>query len=157
MYQLFAYYPDQLPMSVISQKKPTTLGNHHVKGFHDRFTQAREKWGVKCHMNFWTPCITLYVLYRQIDPLQNTIQPLQEHVQVLQSSKNMFRHIMKSQGGQFFDNGRFRALETTVKAEKLSSIAFLKQIDLSIEQKRSQLEQLQREKCVLWRLALRKT
>ena len=56
MYQLFAYYPDQLPMSVIPQKKPTTLCNHHIKGFHDRFTQAREKWGVKCHMNFWTPC-----------------------------------------------------------------------------------------------------
>ena len=57
MYQLFAYYPDQLPMSVISQKKPTTLGNHHVKGFHDQSTQARGKWGVKCHTNFWTPCI----------------------------------------------------------------------------------------------------
>ena len=56
MYQLFAYYPDQLPMSVISQKKPTTLGNHHIKGFHDQSTKAREKWGVKCHTNLWTPC-----------------------------------------------------------------------------------------------------
>ena len=56
MYRPVAYYPDQLPMSVIPQKKTTTLGNHHVEGFHDLSTQAREKWGVKNHMNFWTPC-----------------------------------------------------------------------------------------------------
>ena len=47
----------QLPMSVMPQKKPTTLDNHHIEGFHDRSTQAREKWGVKISTNFWTPCI----------------------------------------------------------------------------------------------------
>ena len=56
MYQLFAYYPDQLPMRIIPQKKATTLGNHHVKGFHDLSTQFREKGGVKNCTNFWTPC-----------------------------------------------------------------------------------------------------
>ena len=60
MYRPVAYYPEQLPMSVIPQKKPCSLGYHHVEGFCDLSTRAREKWGVKFATNFWTPCRWLF-------------------------------------------------------------------------------------------------
>ena len=60
---------------------------------------------------------------------------------------------MKSLREQFFDAGRLRALETTVKAEIFPVIKLPQQIDLSIEQKRSRLEELQKKKfCVLERM-----
>ena len=51
-----AYYPAQLPMSVIHQKKPKTFYFHHVEGYQDPSTWARVKGGVKKYTNFWTPC-----------------------------------------------------------------------------------------------------
>ena len=63
MYRPVAYNPDQLPMSVIPQKKPTTLGNQHIEGFRDWSVQAREKWGVKIITNFWTPCMWENLLF----------------------------------------------------------------------------------------------
>ena len=46
------------PSSIIHQKKPKTLGYHHVEGYQDRSTWARVKGGVKNHTNFWTPSST---------------------------------------------------------------------------------------------------
>ena len=58
----------------------------------------------------------------------------------------MFVHIMKSLREQFFDAGRLSALETTVKAEIFPVIKLPQSIDLSIEQKGSRLEELQKKK-----------
>ena len=55
-----AYYPAQLPMSVIHQKKPDPLDFHHVEGYQDPTTWARVKGGVKMLLNCWTPCIFKY-------------------------------------------------------------------------------------------------
>ena len=39
------------------QKKPETLGYHHVEGYQDPSTWAKVRGGVKMHTNLWTPCM----------------------------------------------------------------------------------------------------
>ena len=46
----------QLPMSVAQQKNLNLKNIHHVEGYQDLPTWAREKGGVKTSTNFRTPC-----------------------------------------------------------------------------------------------------
>ena len=52
----------QLPLSVTHQKISKILDFHHVEGYQDPPTCAREKVGVKMSTNFQTPCIVYKII-----------------------------------------------------------------------------------------------
>ena len=51
-----AYYPDQLPMSIIHQKNSNPLVNTWFEGFHDLLIYTKVMGDQSCDTNFWTPC-----------------------------------------------------------------------------------------------------
>ena len=78
-------------MSVIKQKKSCSLGGlgiHHIEAFYDLSTHHREKWGVKYSMNFWTPCIYLYIYIYILT--QNKMSKWTIHLYSPATSKKMF-------------------------------------------------------------------